>query len=121
VVDTWAFAEPYDSENVEYLSMQHTRASLCKLVPERGDIMTSSRRRDMLSVLSDTTDGTHDTLIAACDRWRYEELSAPDGHRNCADNLVEALAELGEFSTYSYLSGYRDGWTTRGIRLQYLP
>jgi uncharacterized protein YcgI (DUF1989 family) len=55
----------------------------------------------MLSVLSDTTDGTHDTLIAACDRWRYEELGAPDGHRNCADNLVEALAELGESSAYS--------------------
>jgi len=59
----------------------------------------------MLAVVEDTTGGVHDTVIAACDRWRYEELGAVEsqggkgskegGHRNCADNLGEALLELG--------------------------
>jgi uncharacterized protein YcgI (DUF1989 family) len=45
----------------------------------------------------DTTSGHHDTLIAACDSYRYIELAGGKGrgHRNCADNLVEALNTLG--------------------------
>lgn len=77
--------------------MQHTHASLNKLIPEVGDTMTSNERKPMLTVVEDTTDGVHDTLIAACDRWRYEELGGDEGHRNCADNLVESLSEIGEF------------------------
>jgi uncharacterized protein YcgI (DUF1989 family) len=49
----------------------------------------------MLTILEDTC-GVHDTLIAACDRYRYLELGAEEGHRNCADNLVEGLSALGK-------------------------
>jgi uncharacterized protein YcgI (DUF1989 family) len=92
VIDTWAFG---NSE--QYLSMQHTRASLNKLTPQVGDTLTSNERKGMLTVVEDTTDGVHDTLIAACDKWRYLELGGEEGHRNCADNLVEALEGIGEF------------------------
>jgi uncharacterized protein YcgI (DUF1989 family) len=34
-------------------------------------------------------------LIAACDRYRYEELGAQPGHENCSDNLTQVLGELG--------------------------
>ena len=51
----------------------------------------------------DTTEGVHDTLIAACDRARYVELGGGEGHRNCTDNLIEALEVLG-LSLFSYLS-----------------
>lgn len=55
----------------------------------------------MLTIMEDTTSGVHDTLIAACDRWRYAELGVEralkGSHRSCADNLVEALAALGSF------------------------
>lgn len=50
----------------------------------------------MLTVVEDTSGGVHDTLVAACDRWRYEELGAEGYHENCADNLVEGLKELGK-------------------------
>ncbi len=34
--------------------------------------------------------------IPACDPRRYEEFGLREPHRSCADNLVEALAELGQ-------------------------
>ncbi len=56
----------------------------------------------MLTIMEDTTEGAHDTLIAACDRWRYEELGGEVGHRNCADNLVEGLQALRRFLAYHF-------------------
>lgn len=53
----------------------------------------------MLTVTEDTTEGVHDTMIAACDRERYEELGGGSEHRNCADNLVEGLGVLGMFTS----------------------
>ena len=49
----------------------------------------------MLTIRDDTS-GVHDTLIAACDSYRYLELGAEEGHRNCADNLVEGLRAIGK-------------------------
>ena len=37
----------------------------------------------------------HDTLIAACDRYRYAFLGVEGHHDNCTDNLFAGLAELG--------------------------
>jgi uncharacterized protein YcgI (DUF1989 family) len=51
----------------------------------------------MFTIVEDTTEGAHDTLISACERWRYQEIGGGEGHRNCADNLVEGLQGLGEF------------------------
>lgn len=92
VVDTWAF----NVENAaEYLSMEHTRASILKLVPCIGDVLVSNQRRQMLTVIEDTTPGVHDMLIAACDVYRYEQLGAIGYHDNCSDNLRRALNALG--------------------------
>ena len=66
-------------------------------MPKVGDGLYDNERRKMLTVTEDTTEGVHDTLIAACDKQRYEELGGEEGHRNCADNLVEGLGALGEF------------------------
>ena len=53
----------------------------------------------MLRITEDTTSGIHDTLMAACDRYRYAELGvegALEGaHRSCADNLDEGLEAIG--------------------------
>ena len=46
-------------------------------------------------MVEDTSGGIHDTLLAACDRYRYELLGCPEYHDNCTDNLAAALAELG--------------------------
>ena len=92
VVDTWALAR---TDLREYLSMQHTRTSLGKLVPAAGDHLYSSSRRPLLTLVDDTSPGAHDTLIAACDRERYRQLGATGHHANCADNFRRALSLRG--------------------------
>ncbi|MDX1514576.1 MAG: urea carboxylase-associated family protein [Gammaproteobacteria bacterium] len=92
VVDTWAFADP-DLE--ELMSMEHTRATLVKMVPSVGDHLYTNRRRPILTLVEDTTPGVHDTLMAACDNYRYALLGCTDYHDNCTDNLQAAMGELG--------------------------
>lgn len=92
VVDTWAFAQ---ADLGEFMSMEHSRAATLHLRPQPGDTLVSNRRRPMLTVLKDTSGGVHDTLIAACDRYRYAQLGAAGHHDNCTDNLAQALAALG--------------------------
>ena len=114
VVDTWAF-NTLDLQ--EHLSMEHSRVSMCKLVPAVGDTLTTNRRRPMVHVLEDTTPGDHDTLMAACDLRRYELLGAAGYHDNCTDNLHKALAALGLSSpvTPSPLNLFMNvSWTSDG-------
>ncbi len=92
VVDTWAI-NAHDTS--EHLSMEHTRAFLRRVAPRRGDALMTNRRRAILSLEEDTTPGVHDTLIAACDRYRYEQLGVAGYHDNCTDNFAIALRELG--------------------------
>lgn len=91
VVDTWAF----DAKDINHrLSMELTRRYLLKLRPAVGDVLYTNYRNPILSLIGDTSDGMHDTLITACDKATYDKLGCGD-HRSCADNLAEALAELG--------------------------
>jgi uncharacterized protein len=92
VVDTWAFAA---DDIAEFMSMEHSRAAFRHITPRTGDVFVTNRRRPILAVVADTTPGVHDTLIAACDRYRYEQLGATAYHDNCTDNLAAALGALG--------------------------
>lgn len=92
VVDTWALAQ---ADARECLSMEHTRTSLGKLVPTAGDDLYSSRRRPLLTLVEDTSPGTHDTLIAACDPERYRLLGVDGYHASCAENFKGALSSRG--------------------------
>jgi uncharacterized protein len=92
VVDTWAFSR---DDMCEYMSMAHSHAELSKTLPTTGDTMVSNRRRPMLTFVEDNSGGIHDTVIAACDRYRYERLGVVGHHDNCTDNLRDALAKLG--------------------------
>ena len=87
VVDTWAVAA---DDPAEYMSMEHTRVALCKLVPAVGDELYSSRRRPLLTVVEDTSPGIHDTLMAACDAERCRLLGAGSDHANCCENYRSA-------------------------------
>ncbi len=75
--------------------MEHSRATLARLTPAVGQAMVTNRRRSILTLLEDTSGGVHDTLLAACDRYRYELLGCQGYHDNCTDNLAAALSELG--------------------------
>jgi len=92
VVDTWAFAA---GDLEEYLSMAVTRRMLFRLMPRAGDRLYSNRRQPLLTMTEDTSPGIHDILITCCDRYVYEQLGCNEYHRNCADNLVEAMAAVG--------------------------
>ena len=92
VVDTWAFSR---HDLTEFMSMEHSRTALARVMPEVGQSMVTNRRRPILTLAEDTSGGIHDTLLAACDRYRYELLGCEDYHDNCTDNLAAALAELG--------------------------
>ena len=92
VVDTWAFNA---DDMSEHMSMEHSRAGILKVIPKVGDAMLTNRRRPILTFVEDTAGGVHDTLMAACDRWRYEGLGCTEYHDNCTDNLHAALQALG--------------------------
>jgi uncharacterized protein YcgI (DUF1989 family) len=89
VVDTWAFVD-----TGEWMSMEHSRLHMGRVNPRVGDTFVTNARRPVLTLAGDTSGGVHDTLLAACDRFRYELLGAP-GHDNCTDNLHAALAAAG--------------------------
>jgi uncharacterized protein YcgI (DUF1989 family) len=72
------------------------------VIPKVGDGLYDNERRKMLTIVEDTTDGVHDTLIAACDKERYLELGGEEGHRHCAGNMVEGLGALGDLSSVLY-------------------
>jgi uncharacterized protein YcgI (DUF1989 family) len=93
VADLWAF----NAANLdEYLSWEHTRGAILRIAPRAGDALLTNRRRPILTMTEDTSPGVHDTLIAACDLFRYIGLGVDAYHDNCSDNLRMALAAIGE-------------------------
>lgn len=92
VVDTWAFNA---NDSAEFMAMDATRAFCLRLCPVAGEPFMTNRRRPILLLEDDSCPGSHDTLMAACDRWRYHLLGYDGIHDNCADNLSASLAELG--------------------------
>ncbi len=91
VVDTWAFNA---ADMHEFMSMEHSRVAIGQIIPGIGDILVTNKRRAILTLVEDTSGGIHDTLFAACDRWRYEVLGYSGYHDNCTDNLTTGFTEL---------------------------
>jgi uncharacterized protein YcgI (DUF1989 family) len=92
VVDTWCFS----AEDLrEFLSVEHMRPTLGSIYPKKGQPMHSNRRRPILILEEDTSPGMHDTLIAACDAYRYGLLGCTEYHDNCTDNLLAAMRQIG--------------------------
>ncbi|MBO6813975.1 MAG: urea carboxylase-associated family protein [Rhizobiaceae bacterium] len=114
VADLWAYALP---DKYEFLSTEHTRSCLQKLVPGTGDALYSNMRHPMLVIMEDNSPGDHDMLMSACDARRYELLGHKGFHRSCTDNLREILQETGHpctdipspFNTFQKVSVSPDG------------
>ena len=92
VVDTWAFRQ---DDLTEFMSMEHSRTAIGRIMPVLGQSMVTNHRRPIITLVEDTSGEIHDTLMAACDLYRYELLGCVGYHDNCTDNLAAALAELG--------------------------
>ena len=91
VCDFWAFSSANLSE---FMSWEHARAGLSRVVPQPGDAILSNRRRPIMTMTQDTSPGVHDTLMAACDLFRYINLGCTHYHDNCADNMRLALQAI---------------------------
>ena len=90
VVDCWAIS----SKNLdEHMCMEASRVWLQRLNPISGDTFVTNKRNPILTIVEDTSPGIHDTFMAACDKKRYELLGVENYHRNCSDNLIEALED----------------------------
>lgn len=92
VVDCWAWK--LDAMD-EFMSMEATRVWNQRLNPLVGDTFVTNFRNPILTIVEDTSPGVHDSFMAACDRQRYERLNVKTYHRNCFDNMIEAVRELG--------------------------
>jgi len=120
VVDTWAFNA---ADLGEFMSMEHARVAMGHIIPKVGDRLVTNRRRAILQIVEDISGGIHDTLIAACDRWRYEQLGCPTYHDNCTDNLAAAMRELGLVApeTPSPLNLFMNIPVRNGDHIEFLP
>jgi uncharacterized protein len=92
VCDFWAFNA---ADVREFVSMPHVHGVISGVYPRAGQTLVSNRRRALLSLLSDSSVSTHDTVIAACDIYRYRQLGVTGYHDNCTDNLRMALLAIG--------------------------
>ena len=108
------------------MSMEHTRSTIDKMMPDIGEAFLTNKRRPILTIIEDTTPGVHDTLNAACDVHRYHLLGHEGYHDNCTDNLAAALQAIGK-SAGGRTSSFRprrqpyfpsgDGLHRRAVRL----
>ena len=92
VCDFWSF----NAQDIqEYLSMEHIHTSLGSISLKVGDSLVTNKRQKMFTIIEDTSEGIHDTVIASCDHHRYQELGCTEYHDNCVDNLRMALIAIG--------------------------
>lgn len=111
VVDVWAFPLPSTTPTgintittttttistpaPTWMSMSQSRSKLQKIIPEVNDTFVDTHRQPVLTLVQDTSRGTHDMLFPACDGWRYEEAGAEgEGHASCAGNLLREMAKF---------------------------
>ena len=79
----------------EALSIQHSRNVWYRILPRRGDQLSTQLRRPILTLTDDTSPGIHDTIFPCCDEARYAQLGVKGYHRNCADNWRDAMRQVG--------------------------
>lgn len=89
--DFWAF----DASDLDhYLSPPHTWLHIGRIQPRVGDVLVTNRRQPILTIVRDDV-GWHDMLAPACDPQRYAIYYGVTDHRSCAQNLEEAMSDLG--------------------------
>jgi uncharacterized protein len=91
-VDFWAFSK---ADPLEFLSPEHTKPTIEKLIPGVGDAAYTNQRRAIVTVIEDNSPGQHDMQYAACDPMRYRQLGVKGEHASCQDNLHQALGQFG--------------------------
>ncbi|HMG53940.1 MAG TPA: urea carboxylase-associated family protein [Kofleriaceae bacterium] len=82
-------------DTTEWLSNGRSFDYAGKIYLSTGDVLHSNRSNPMLTILSDDV-GRHDFLYTACSNEMYRiQYGATEYHKNCVDNLAQALADQG--------------------------
>jgi uncharacterized protein YcgI (DUF1989 family) len=93
VVDFMAWCTPY-TPLAEHLSMSYTRHAIGGSAPPQvGECLYTNHDDPMFKLVADTVK-THDMLYMACNPGFYRRLGQ-EGHRSCAANVAEAMAQWG--------------------------
>jgi uncharacterized protein YcgI (DUF1989 family) len=80
-------------DHEEYMFLPPTRLAISRIPFRIGDALMTNRRRPLFRLVEDDV-RTHDIWFGTCDRYRYETEFGLLGHRNCRDNLIEALTPM---------------------------
>ncbi len=91
VIDMWAFNA---NDPHEMMSMHHTKSMLRRLMPRVGEPFYTYKRRPILTLFEDHSPGIHETLLPACDKYRYIADGVEGYHDSCGDNLARALESV---------------------------
>lgn len=91
VIDMWAFNA---NDPHEMMSMHHTKSMLRRLMPRVGEPFYTYKRRPILTLFEDHSPGIHETLLPACDKYRYIADGVEGYHDSCGDNLTRALESI---------------------------
>ena len=83
----------------EIMSMHHSRDSTKKLIPAVGDVMVTSRRKPILTIIEESGPGVHDTVYAACNHELYEQLL---GIKPEVSSLLRLVCSTTTLSSYAY-------------------
>ncbi len=78
----------------EYFSPAHTLTQNWNIGLKKGFVLASNRRNNLMEVVEDQV-GYHDILVPCCDPETYITRYGMYDHRNCLDNLQEALEGIG--------------------------
>lgn len=117
VIDTWAFSIPSTPTFPRYMSMTHTRSTLHKLLPFVHESFLDNRRDPILTIVEDTSPGSHDVLFASCSPERYLQLGGDEEHDNCAKNLYTAIQQCSEPSFGQIMKFLESGWMPDPLNL----
>ena len=82
------------SDPHEYLCTARTRLYTRSLFPAVGQSFVTNLYRPILTFITDTSPGKHDTLYESCDSGLYELLGGQKSHPNCHDNFLRVAREL---------------------------
>ena len=96
IVDLMAWAGHEYKVVGERLSMSYTRYALGSgnsCPPTIGECLVTNKQAPIFRVVEDTVK-THDMTFMACNPQFYE-LQGAKGHRNCAENIFEAMKPFG--------------------------
>ena len=111
--DVWAFSA---DEPSEFSAVDHTRSFNSSIVIDVGLALMSSKRRPMLTLVEDTSQGRHDTLLCPCSAELYRQLGCTTYHRSCTDNLHEALADADVIMTLRLQKERQEGGLLPSLR-----